>query len=323
MLLQAKELEKSFQGKKVLHGISLDVQKGEIFGIIGSSGAGKSTLLRCLSSLEEDFKGEVLFDGSPFSFKDAKKLREQRKRMGMIFQHFHLLKSRTVRENVLLPLEIEGKKEDVDEILSKVGLKGKENFSIERLSGGEKQRVAIARALVMQPKILFCDEATSSLDPKSTEEILQLLQHLNKTLGLTLVLITHEMDVVRKICHKVAVMSEGKVIEFGSTVELFSDPKEPLTKSLVQKSSHEDVTALKEKDSEALLIRLHFTGDRTSSPLISWMIQQLNVEVNIVGGWMDRIEGVLVGSLTIAIDQKHSSKVFDFLKQHAMRYEVL
>lgn len=322
MLIETKKLKKWFLGKKALEDISLGIQKGEVFGVIGSSGAGKSTLLRCLSSLEEEFEGEVLFEGKPFSFKDKKALRSERRRLGMIFQHFHLLKSRTVKENIELPLELEGRKGDVETVIRQVGLQGKENFAIGRLSGGEKQRVAIARALVMQPEILFCDEVTSSLDPKSTEEILSLLQELNRKLGLTLVLITHEMDVVRKICHRVAVMSEGRVIETGSTVEIFSNPKEPLTKKLVQKSSHEDLAALKEKEPTALFLTLHFKGERTGSPLISWMIKELNIEVNIVAGWMDRIEGVLVGSLTVAI-QGDASSVFAFLQKHDMTYEVL
>jgi len=322
MLIETKKLEKSFLGKKVLENISLEIKKGEVFGVIGSSGAGKSTLLRCLSTLEQDFEGEVLFEGKPFSFTDQKKLREQRRRLGMIFQHFHLLRSRTVKENIRLPLELEGKEADIERVLSQVGLRGKENFPITRLSGGEKQRVAIARALVMEPEVLFCDEVTSSLDPKSTEEILCLLQELNQKLGLTLVLITHEMDVVRKICHKVAVMSHGKIIEMGSTVEIFSNPKEALTKELVQKSSHEDLGALKEKEPSALFLALHFKGEKAGSPLISWMIKELDVEVNIVAGWMDRIEGVLVGSLTVAITGDTAS-VFAFLQRHDMTYEVL
>jgi D-methionine transport system ATP-binding protein len=264
-----------------------------------------------------------LFKGRPFSFEDKKALKRERKKLAMIFQHFHLLKSRNVKDNILLPLELEGEKVNVDQIIEQVGLKDKENFFIENLSGGEKQRVAIARALAMQPEVLFCDEATSSLDPKSTEEILSLLRDLNKNLGLTIILITHEMDVVRKICHKVAVMSKGQIIEMGSTVEIFSNPKQALTKELVQKSPHEDLQALKEKEKDSIFITLHFKGDRTGSPLISWMIQELKIEVNIVGGWMDRIEGVLVGSLTIAIKGAMSPSVFAFLDRHDMQYEVL
>ncbi len=326
MILEAKGLGKVFSGKRALEGVSLEVKKGDILGVIGSSGAGKSTLLRCLSSLESEFEGEVNFYGKPFSFLDKKALRGERRRLGMIFQHFHLLQSRNVEENVSLPLELNGEegKERVKELLSLVGLQGKEKCFISKLSGGEKQRVAIARALAQNPEVLFCDEATSSLDPKTTGEILDLLQKLNKDLGLTLVLITHEMDVVRRICNKVAVMSLGRVVECGTSLEVFSSPKDEVTKGLMQNSTHRlDLGPLREKEPEALFLTLHFKGEAAKSPILSSMIKGLKIEVNILAGWIDQIDGISIGSLTIGVKGQERTKVFSFLEEHEVSYEVL
>lgn len=326
MIIEAKGLGKSFLGKKALKGVFLEVKKGDILGIIGSSGAGKSTLLRCLSSLEPEFEGEVKFCGKPFSFEDRVALRKERKRLGMIFQHFHLLESRNVEENVFLPLEINGieGKERALELLKLVGLEGKEKCFISKLSGGEKQRVAIARALVGDPEVLFCDEATSSLDPKTTGEILDLLQKINRELGVTLVLITHEMEVVRRICNKVAVMSKGEIVEFGSALEIFSSPKDEVTKGLMQNSSHVlDLGPLREKEPLALFMTLHFKGDTAQSPILSSMISELGIEVNILAGWIDQIDFVSVGSLTIGVKGEQSSKVTAFLEKRGVSYELL
>lgn len=324
MILEAKGLRKEFFKNRALDGVSLEVKKGDIFGIIGSSGAGKSTLLRCLSSLESNFEGEVVFFGEPFHFSKKEVLKGQRKRLGMIFQHFHLLNSRTVEENVALPLEIGGKedKQRVVELLRLVGLEYKAKSYPLRLSGGEKQRVAIARALVQNPEVLFCDEATSSLDPKTTLEILDLLQKLNKELGITIILITHEMDVIRRICNKVAVMSKGKIIEVGSTLDICSSPKDPLTKSLMQNSAHVlDLSSIRREDT--LLMTLHFKGDTAKQPILSLMIFSLGIEVNILAGWIDQIEGVSVGSLTVEIKGEQKSQVASFLEKHGVSYEVL
>lgn len=326
MTLEARGLGKEFLGKKAVEGVSLRIEKGDVLGIIGSSGAGKSTLLRCLSSLEPEFEGEVLFDGKPFSFENKKALREERRRLGMIFQHFHLLQSRTVEGNVALPLELNGieSKKRVEELLRLVGLQGKEKSFISELSGGEKQRVAIARALAQDPEVLFCDEATSSLDPKTTGEILDLLQKLNKELGLTLVLITHEMEVVRRICNKVAVMSQGRIVEWGTTLEVFSSPKDEITKGLMQNSTHRlDLSLLREKEPEALFLTLHFKGETTKSPILFSMISELGIEVNILSGWMDQIDFVSIGSLTIGVKGEQRSDVFAFLKERGVSYEIL
>lgn len=326
MILETKGLGKVFSGKKALEGVSLEVKKGDVLGIIGSSGAGKSTLLRCLSSLESEFEGEVSFYGKPFSFGNKKSLREERRRLGMIFQHFHLLQSRTVEGNVSLPLELNGieGKERVKELLALVGLQGKEKCYISKLSGGEKQRVAIARALAQEPEVLFCDEATSSLDPKTTGEILDLLQKLNRELGLTLVLITHEMEVVRRICNTVAVMSHGRVVEYGTALEVFSSPKDEVTRGLMQNSTHKlDLGPLREKEPEALFLTLHFKGETAQSPILSSMIKELGIEVNILAGWLDRIDSVSIGSLTIGVKGEQKSKVCSFLENRGVSYEVL
>ena len=313
----------------MLDDICLSVQKGEAFGIIGESGAGKSTLLKCLCSLEPISSGILHLHGKPYDFTDNKNLREARRKIGMIFQHFHLLNSRTVEENVALPLEIEKIdpkeiKKRVQNLLKLVGLDEKKDRYPNQLSGGEKQRVAIARALSNNPEILFCDEATSSLDPKTTTEILDLLKKLNKELSLTLVLITHEMDVIRKVCNKVAVMDKGKIVEQGSTLEVFNAPKHPKTQSLLQNTSHElDLSSLRTIDTDLLFLKLHFKGDSTQTPILSHLISTLGIEVNILSGWIDRIDGVPLGSLTVALKCIHKEEVLLFLQNHNVLYEVL
>jgi len=324
MILEAKGLTKLFSGKKALDGVSLKVAKGDIFGIIGSSGAGKSTLLRCLSSLERDFEGGVKLSGEIFG--EGESLRRQRKKLGMIFQHFHLLGSRTVEGNIALPLELQGirGKERVKELVRLVGLEGKEKNPVTGLSGGEKQRVAIARALAGDPEILFCDEATSSLDPQSTSEILRLLSELNKKLSLTIVLITHEMDVIRKICGKVAVMSEGKIVESGTVLQVFGAPNQEITKGFLQNVSHTfDLSSVREEHLGTIFLTLHFTGETSGKPVLSSMITLLGIEVNILSGWIDRIGGVPLGSLTVGINGEQKEKAFAFLDSRGVRYEVL
>lgn len=332
-ILEAEHLTKNFSLEKgvfrVLDDICLTVQKGDAFGIIGESGAGKSTLLKCLSSLEPISSGTLKLHGQSYNFKEVKKLRESRRKIGMIFQHFHLLNSRTVEENVSLPLEIEKMdpkdiKKRVQDLLKLVGLEGKKDCYPHHLSGGEKQRVAIARALSNNPEILFCDEATSSLDPKTTSEILDLLKKLNKELSLTLVLITHEMDVIRKVCNKVAVMDKGKIVEQGSTLEVFNAPKHQKTQSLLQNTSHElDLSSLRTIDQDLLFLKLHFKGDSAQKPILSHLISTLDIEVNILSGWIDQIDGVSLGSLTVAFKKQHQEEALLFLKNNNVPYEVL
>jgi D-methionine transport system ATP-binding protein len=326
--------KKFFVGSKsviALEDISLNISSGEIFGIIGPSGAGKSTLLRCMSTLESEFSGTISFQGDAFDFKNKTQIKKARARLGMIFQHFLLLESRNVFENILLPLEfakvpLKEMEKKAEELLSLVGLEKKRHCYPASLSGGEKQRVAIARALATSPQVLFCDEATSSLDPKTTLEILDLLKKLNKAKGITIILITHEMDVVRRICDRVAVIDEGKILEEGNVLDLFTTPKEALTKKLVQTSSHElDISSLTDLDSESIILRLHFKGASAQKPLLSQLISQLHLEVNILSGWIDNIQSTSIGCLTITLKgtDVQKKKAFDFLKENNVSYEVL
>lgn len=247
-LLQIKKLSKTFKGKdrlvSALSDVSIEVEKGEVFGIIGLSGAGKSTLIHALGLLERPTSGEIFFAGENLTTMKKKPLRNYRKKIGMIFQQFNLLSSRTVFENIAYPLEIvsipKNKQQSrIEELLELVNLSDKKNAYPSELSGGEKQRVGIARALANHPDLLLCDEATSALDPKTTKEILNLLRKLNRDLGLTIVLITHEMDVIKQICQKVAVLEDGEVVESGRVSEVFADPKHPTTKSFLKQAHHE------------------------------------------------------------------------------------
>lgn len=245
-ILSLREIEKVY-GKKekavqALRGVSLDVYPGEIFGIIGPSGAGKSTLIRCINLLESPQVGRVLIDGVDVTDYRGRRLREVRRNIGMVFQHFNLLTNRTAAGNVSFPMEIVGtakaeRNERVKELLSFVGLEHKSDRYPSELSGGEKQRVGIARALATQPRILLCDEATSALDPETTVSILNLLRSINQRLGLTIVMVTHQMHVVRSICHRVAVLDQGKVVEVGSVTDLFSNPQAVATRRLVQEAA--------------------------------------------------------------------------------------
>ncbi len=329
-ILEAFNVHKEFpDGKKTfkaLTDINLQIERGDIFGIIGSSGAGKSTLLRCLSSLETPSCGKIECQGKPLFLVDKRKL-------GMIFQNFLLLNSKTALENVCLPLEfakIEKKEREKKGrgLLSLVGLKNKEKAYPSTLSGGEKQRVAIARALANNPEILFCDEPTSALDPAIKEEILDLLYSLSKKLEITLVLITHEMNVIRKICNKVAVMDKGKIIEKGTSWEVFSAPKDLITQTLLQNSSHElDLTSLKKEANEngesILFVKLHFKGAAAQKPILSHLISKLQIEVNILLGWIDNFSGVPLGSLTVGLKGEQTKEALAFLENAGVTYEVL
>ncbi len=326
--------KKFFGGPKsviALENISLNILSGEVFGIIGPSGAGKSTLLRCMSTLESDFSGVVAFQGETLDFQNKAQIRNARTFLGMIFQHFLLLESRNVLENILLPLEFakvpsKAMQKKGEELLALVDLEKKRHCYPAALSGGEKQRVAIARALATSPQVLFCDEATSSLDPKTTLEILDLLKKLNQTKKITIVLITHEMDVVRRVCDRVAVINEGKILEQGKVLDVFAAPKQDLTKKLVQTTPHElDIPSLTDLDVDSLILRLHFKGASAQKPLLSQLISELKLEINILSGWIDTIQSTSIGSLTITLKGTDSQKkqAFDFLKNNNVSYEVL
>jgi D-methionine transport system ATP-binding protein len=327
-ILKGQDLIKEVGENRILDNIFLEIQEGEVFGIIGKSGAGKSTLLKALSSLEPVSSGKIELFGRALEMDNKKSLREFRKKLGMIFQNFQLLSSRTVEENIALPLELEkASKEEialrVDELLSLVGLEKRRKSYPSSLSGGEKQRVAIARALANKPSILFCDEATSALDPQTTKEILELLSTLNKELGLTIVLVTHEMEVIRKVCSHIAVIDEGKIVEQGESLDVLCTPKHKTTQSLLQNSTHElDLKALQEKHPEQMFLTLHFKGESSEKPLLSQMISQVPVEVNILAGWIDTVNNTPLGSLTVSL-KGSCEEALAFLQVSNIAYEVL
>ncbi len=314
-----------------LQDVTLTIEKQDIYGIIGLSGAGKSTLLRCLAGLTAPTDGQISFHGLNISHLQKQALRKFRHKIGMIFQHFNLLSSRTVAENIAYPLEIAGvpksqHKERVDELLKLVGLSLKRDAYPALLSGGEKQRVGIARALANHPDVLFCDEATSALDPKTTQEILELLKSINKKLGVTIVLITHDMEVIKRICHKVAVIEAGKIVEKGAVAEVFADPKHPTTKNFIQGSSHQiPEEFFKPSSPDRKLLRLRFKGTSAGEPLISQIVKKYHLDANILLGWIDRLQTTTVGTLVIELTGPSEAikGALEYLTEKNTQYEVL
>ena len=353
--IKIKNLVKKYQlnnGKELLavNNVNLDIEQGDIYGIMGLSGAGKSTLIRLLNRLEEPTSGEILVkqeivdkkDNTVTGYEDKnilkfnmKMLREYRKKTGMIFQHFNLLNSRNVAENVAFPLEIsKWKKKDiekrVDELLEIVGLSDKKLNYPEQLSGGQKQRVAIARALANNPKILLSDEATSALDPRTTNSILELLKDINKKFGITIILITHQMEVIKKICNKTAIMSDGQIIEKGETKEIFLNPKTDLAKEFVGNISHEEFRTEEEKkhreeNNGKLRLRLKYNEDQVNESYITKIIRKYDVEVNILSGFIDKVGDVIVGNLLIEISasEEKSKDIIEWLKENKIDSEVV
>jgi D-methionine transport system ATP-binding protein len=294
--------------------VNLDIQDGEIYGIIGYSGAGKSTLVRMLDGLEAPSSGSIEVNGQDIAKLSNTALRNQKKKIGMIFQHFNLLWSRTIQANVELPLEIAGlnkqeRQKKATKLIDLVGLKGRENDYPSELSGGQKQRVGIARALANDPQILISDEATSALDPQTTDEILDLLIEINKKLNLTVLLITHEMHVIRKIANKVAVMQDGEVVEHGDVYDIFKNPKQPITKRFVGEDDISSATDLNMTVDEitknypnGMILKLTFKGKQSQQPVISQIIREFpSLEVNIIEGSIHQIQGGTIGSLVIQI----------------------
>lgn len=283
--------------------ISLQVHPGAIYGIIGMSGAGKTSLMRCLTGLEIPTEGKVYVSGEEITPLSPPALRRARSKMGMIFQQFNLFSSRTALDNISYPLEITGVPREkriarARKLLKLVGLEKKENAYPAQLSGGEKQRVAIARALVHKPDVLLCDEATSALDPHTTQGVLELLSSLNQTLGLTIILITHEMEVIKQICTDVAVLEHGQIVEQGPVENLFAKPKHPTTQRFLQSVLHEVPHA---KKTHAILLRLSFTGENAKKPIISQLIREYNVEVNILMGGIDVLKTETIGNLVVEL----------------------
>ena len=292
-----------------LQSTDLRIEQGQVFGLIGHSGAGKSTLLRLINRLEEPSAGRILVAGEDVTALDATGLRRFRRQVGMIFQHFNLLSSKTVAANVAMPLELAGElsreqiTQRVAELLARVGLSEHANKYPAQLSGGQKQRVGIARALSTNPKILLCDEATSALDPQTTAQVLQLLAEINRELGLTIVLITHEMDVIRRVCDQVAVMDGGVIVEQGPVAQVFLHPQHPTTRRFVQED--EQVDENEQRDDFAhvsgKILRLTFQGEATYAPLLGTVARETGVDYSILAGRIDRIKDVPYGQLTLAL----------------------
>ena len=290
-----------------LKNISLSIESGDIFGIIGMSGAGKSTLVRCMNFLEVPSEGKVLIDGKSLSEFSPKELRKEREKIGMIFQHFNLLMQKNVLENVCFPLYIQGKKKaearaKALELLEIVGLADRAKAYPAQLSGGQKQRVAIARALASDPQILLCDEATSALDPQTTSSILELLQDINQKFGITIVIITHQMSVVREICTHVAIMKDGEVKEQGLVEEIFSHPKSQVAKELISKDSGNDVESKKLTQSEIQdgeIVRIVFSENSAFEPVIANLILTFHEPVNILKANTKNVGGVAKGEMIL------------------------
>ena len=329
-MIRLENVSKTFtDSNKEVHAVnnvSLTINDGDIFGIIGFSGAGKSTLVRCINLLEKPTEGKVFVDDAEITALSGKELRKARKKIGMIFQHFNLMPSRTIFGNVAYPLRGSGLskeeiKEKVHHLLELVGISEKENAFPSQLSGGQKQRVAIARALANDPNILLCDEATSALDPQTTKSILKLLQQLNQTLGITVVVITHEMAVVKEICNRVAVMDHGDVVEEGEVFHVFASPKDPLTRSFIKTTSNlQKIEELIAADSPVvatkkgeLIVRLSYVEKNTSEPLISTVTQKFGIILNIVFADVEIVQNAPIGG-TVAIVSGESSRIDEALQ---------
>ena len=306
-----QDVSKTFETKdgsvQALNHVSLSIESGDIYGIIGMSGAGKSTLVRCMNFLEVPSEGKVLIDGKSLSEFSPKELRKEREKIGMIFQHFNLLMQKNVLENVCFPLYIQGKKKaearaKALELLEIVGLADRAKAYPAQLSGGQKQRVAIASALASDPQILLCDEATSALDPQTTSSILELLQDINQKFGITIVIITHQMSVVREICTHVAIMKDGEVKEQGLVEEIFSHPKSQVAKELISKDSGNDVESKKLTQSEIQdgeIVRIVFSENSAFEPVIANLILTFHEPVNILKANTKNVGGVAKGEMIL------------------------
>ena len=319
------------QTLRAVDGISLNIVRGEIFGIVGHSGAGKSTLIRMINLLERPTEGRVLINGVDMVSLDARRLRRQRQKIGMIFQHFNLMSAKTVSGNIAMALKISGDYsrreiwERVDEMSARVGLSDQLKKYPSQLSGGQKQRVGIARALATKPDILLCDEATSALDPQTTLSVLELLLQINRDLGLTIVLITHEMDVIRRICDRVAVLDAGRVVEMGDVADVFLHPQHETTKRFVHESEKVDESELHKGFAQVngKVIRLTFRGMATYQPLLSKIMREYDVDFSILAGRIDHIKDMPFGQLTLGLSGENSEQVIKRLEQEDVRIEEL
>ncbi|MGF1760521.1 methionine ABC transporter ATP-binding protein MetN [Photobacterium sagamiensis] len=329
-----------YQGERAINAlldINLTIEQGTIFGVIGSSGAGKSTLIRCVNLLEKPTSGHVIVDGIDLTQLSNQELTLARRKIGMIFQHFNLLSSRTVFDNIALPLELAGAPKTelttkVDELLKLVGLADKRDTYPSNLSGGQKQRVAIARALASDPKVLLCDEATSALDPATTQSILELLKEINRKLNLTILLITHEMDVVKSICSEVAIIGDGELVEKGPVGDIFAHPKTDLAREFIRSTldlsipDDYQVRMTAERVAGSFpLVRLEFTGASVDAPLISQVAREFNIDISILSSDMDYAGGVKFGLMLAEFlgTEQAAEQAIAFLHDHKVNVEVL
>lgn len=321
-MIEIQNLYKSYGSLEVLKDISFKIEKGDIFGIIGQSGAGKSTLLRCFNGLENFQKGEVIVDGQAISSLNKKQMSDIQKEMGMIFQNFNLLNRLNVYDNIALPLKFWKQdphslenKQRIEKLLKLVGLEEKSQAYPRQLSGGQKQRVAIARALVLNPKILLCDEATSALDPQITRDILNLLLKINKEMNITIVVVTHQMEVIKQICNKVAFLKDGRVLSVGKPEELFVAPNQE-----IQKFVGDDIEILSQTGKN---IKLFFTNNNSKSHTITQLARTLDINFDICQGKLENFRGSMMGSLIINIDEKDLQAVENYLDQEKITWEEI
>ncbi|MDO7909586.1 methionine ABC transporter ATP-binding protein [Pseudomonas sp. 22-AL-CL-001] len=334
-MIEFQDVHKTYRvgGRDIpaLQPTQLVIEDGQVYGLIGHSGAGKSTLLRLINRLEAPTGGRIIVDGEDVTAFDANQLRRFRQQVGMIFQHFNLLASKTVADNVALPLTLAGElsrgeiDQRVNELLARVGLADHARKYPAQLSGGQKQRVGIARALATRPKILLCDEATSALDPQTTASVLQLLAEINRELKLTIVLITHEMDVIRRVCDRVAVMDAGRIVEQGAVADVFLHPVYPTTRRFVQEDEQVDEGEQRD-DFEHVpgrIIRLTFQGEATYAPLLGTVARETGVDYSILAGRIDRIKDVPYGQLTLAVTGGDMEAAFARFTAADVHMEVL
>ncbi|MCL2894845.1 methionine ABC transporter ATP-binding protein [Brenneria tiliae] len=331
----SKVFDSSSGSIRAVEDVSLSVETGQIYGIIGYSGAGKSTLIRLLNGLETPSSGSIVVDGQDIAKADSAQLRAARLRISMVFQHFNLLWSRTVSENIAFSMQIAGVKKAqikarVAELIALVGLQGRENAYPSQLSGGQKQRVGIARALANNPVVLLCDEATSALDPQTTDAILDLLLDINRKLNLTIVLITHEMHVVRKICQRVAVMENGRIVEEGAVLDVFTHPQQAITQQFVRQvtqyeETQESFNPLLVESLSGAVVKLTFVGVQTQQPVISELIQRYGLTVNILHGKITQTLNGAFGELYVQVagNQQQLENILELVQEKNITAEVI
>ena len=337
-IIKLRGLSKHYKNKIAVDNLSLEINKGEIHGIIGYSGAGKSTLVRCINLLERPTSGRVIFKGEDLTSLPERELRLRRKKIGMIFQHFNLMPLRDVYGNIAYPLHGSGlskeeQKKKVNELLELVGLRDKEKAYPSQLSGGQKQRVAIARALANDPEILLCDEATSALDPKTTKSILKLLKDLRDKLGLTIILITHEMEVIKEICDSVSVMEDGYLVEQGEVIKIFSNPKNGATKEFLQTTSN--IVKMKELleleknifniGSGDVLVRVQYVGESAKEAILSQASRKFGINISVLFGNFDILEHTPLGELIVLFSGPGDkiSEGLDYFREKGLQIEII